>query len=256
MEQPRKRIGLALNGGGARGAGHVGVLDVLDRENIPVDFIAGASAGSVVGAAYAAGIRGQRLVDMTLQTRWRHSIRLTWPRDGLVSLAPLENRLIKIMGDLTFADLHIPFAAVTTDMATGEQVVLRHGRVAPAVRASCSVPGVMTPLELDGRLLADGGVVNNLPISVVRDMGADVVIAVSLFSPRGKRPRGFSGMLGATVDYLLLHAGDDPSTADLCITLPMAGLGSIVRSSGAKRWMALGRQMAEQALPSIRALLA
>jgi NTE family protein len=256
MEKGRKRVGLALNGGGARGAGHVGVLEVLDREKVPIDCIAGTSAGSVVGAAYVAGIRGQRLVEMTLQTRWRHSVRPTWPRDGLVSLAPLESRLIKLMGDLTFADLHIPFAAVATDMATGEQVVLREGRVAPAVRASSSVPGVMTPLELDGRLLADGGVVNNLPISVVRDMGADVVIAVSLFKPQGKRPRGFSAILAAAVDYLLLHAGDDPSTADVCITLPLAGLGSIVRSSGAKRWMALGRQMAEEAMPSIKALLA
>jgi NTE family protein len=124
----------------------VGVLEMLEREKVPIDYIAGTSAGALVGAAYAAGIRGQRLVEMTQQTRWRHAARITWPRDGPVSFAPLERTLIRAMGDVTFADLEIPFAAVTTDMATGEQVVLHEGQVAPAVRASCSVPGVVTPL--------------------------------------------------------------------------------------------------------------
>jgi len=231
------------------------VLEVLDREKVPIDCIAGASAGSLVGAAYAAGIRGQELVELTRHTRWRHTARLTWPRDGLVSFAPLERYLIRTLGDLTFADLQIPFAAVAADMATGEQVVLREGRVAPAVRASCSVPGIVTPIELGGRLLADGGVVNNLPISVVRDMGAEVVIAVSLFKPQGRRPRGFAGILVAALEYLLVRAGDDPATADVCITLPMAGPGSILKPSGAKGSMALGRQMAEEAMPAIKALL-
>ena len=255
MATGRKRVGLALSGGGARGAGHVGVLEVLDREQVPIDYIAGASAGSLVGAAYAAGIRGKRLVELTRQTRWRNAARLTWPHNGLVSFAPLERHLITAIGDITFADLEIPFAALTTDMATGELVVLRDGRVAPAVRASCSVPGVVTPLEMDGRMLADGGIVNNLPISVVRDMGADVVLAVALFKPRGKRPSGLGGILVAAVEYMLIRAGDDPTSADVCISLPMAGLGSILKQSGAERAMALGRQMAEEAMPRIRALL-
>ncbi|MBN1137533.1 MAG: patatin-like phospholipase family protein [Anaerolineae bacterium] len=255
MAAGRKRVGLALSGGGARGAGHVGVLEVLDREKVPIDCIAGTSAGSLVGAAYAAGIRGERLVELTRQTRWRHMARFTWPHDGLVSFAPLERYLTRTMGDLTFADLEIPFAAVATDMATGEQVTLRQGRVAPAVRASCSVPGVVAPLELNGRLLADGGVVNNLPISVVRDMGAEVVIAVSLFKARGRRPRGFPNILATAVEYMLVRAGDDPSSADVCISLPMAGLSSILKPSGAKGSMALGRQMAEEAMPRIKALL-
>jgi len=233
----------------------VGVLEVLDREGVPIDCIAGTSAGSLVGAAYAAGIRGQRLVELTQQVRWRLAARLTWPRDGLVSFAPLERYVTRIIGDVTFADLEIPFAAVATDMATGEQVALRTGRVAAAVRARCSVPGAVVPVELDGRLLVDGGVVNNLPISVVRDMGADVVIAVSLFQAQGKRPKGLGDILVAAVEYMLLRAGDDPSSADVCISLPMAGLGSVVRQSRAKRSMALGRQMAEEAMPRIKALL-
>ena len=246
---------MALSGGGARGAGHVGVLEVLERERVPIDCIAGTSAGSLVGAAYAAGIRGQRLVEVTQQTRWRQAARLTWPRDGLVSLAPLEGYLTRTLGDLAFADLEIPFAAVTTDMATGEQVVLREGRLAPAVRASCSVPGMVTPVELGGRLLADGGIANNLPISVARGMGAEVVIAVCLFKPRGTRPKGLTGIIIAAMEYLVAHAGDDPTSADVCITLPMAGLGGILKPSGVERSMALGRQMAEEAMPAIRGML-
>lgn len=255
MATGRKRVGLALGGGGARGAAHIGVLDVLEREKVPIDCIAGTSAGSLVGAAYAGGLRGQRLVELAQQTRWRHIARPAWPHRGLISFAALEGYLIRAIGDLAFADLDIPFAAVATDMASGEQVVLRAGRVAPAVRASCSVPGVVTPLDLDGRLLSDGGVVNNLPISVVRDMGADIVIAVSLFKPQGQRPRGLGGMVVAAVEYMLFRAGDDPASADVCISLPMAGLGSILRPSGAKESMQLGRLMAEEAMPSIQALL-
>jgi NTE family protein len=231
------------------------VLEVLEREKVPVDCIAGTSAGSLVGAAYAAGVRGERLVELTRQTKWRHAVRPTWPRDGLVSFAPLEGYLTRTLGDLAFADLEIPFAAVAADMATGEQVVLREGRVAPAVRASCSLPGLVTPLELGGRLLADGGIANNLPISVARDMGAEVVIAVWLFRPRGTRPTGLFRLVIAAMEYMVAHAGDDPTSADVCIMLPMAGLGSILKPSGVEGSMALGRQMAEEAMPAIRGML-
>lgn len=255
METGRKRVGLALGGGGARGAGHVGVLEVLDREKVPVDCVAGSSVGALVGAAYAAGIRGQRLAELTRQTRWRNVIRPAWPCDGMISFAPLERYLTRIVGDVTFADLEIPFAALAADVTTGELIVLHTGQVAPAVRASCSVPGIVTPLQLDGRMLVDGGVVNNLPISVVRAMGADVVIAVSLYQVPDKPPKGPFGILIAALELVLLRAGDDPDTADLCISLPMAGLGSILKQSAAERSMALGRQMAEKAMPHIKALL-
>jgi NTE family protein len=167
----------------------------------------------------------------------------------------LESYLIRILGDVTFADLQIPFAAMAADLATGEPVVLRSGRVAPAVRASCSIPGIVTPLQLDGRFLVDGGVVNNLPISAVRDMGADVVIAVSLFQAQGKLPRSLPAILVAAVEYMLARAADDPATADVCISLPMAGLSSILKQSRAKEALALGRRTAEEALPAIKALL-
>ncbi len=251
----RKRVGLALSGGAARGLAHVGVLQVLEREQVPVDCIAGTSAGSLVGAAYAAGVRGDQLLQIALKVRWRDIARPVWPRMGLFSFARLESFLISIAGDLTFADLKIPYAAVTTDLETGQPVILQEGRVAPAVRASCSVPGVVIPVELDGRLLADGGVVNNLPISVTRDLGADLVIAVNLVMPPSRRPTGLLEILTVAFETLIAGAHDDPATADVYLPVPLRGLGSLVRLSARREVMAVGQQAAEEALPAIKALL-
>ncbi len=252
----RKRVGLALGGGGARGMAHVGVIRVLEREGIPIDCIAGTSAGSLVGAAYAAGIRGHALLDMALELRWRHIVRLAWPRQGFLSFEKLESYLVRTLGDLAFTDLDIPYAAVTADLATGEQVVLKEGRVAAAVRASCSVPGFVTPVEVNGRLLVDGGVVNNLPISVARELGADVVIAVGLGAPPGYYPKGPLQMAIAALESLLMNAGDDPASADVHLPIPVWGLGTLVRTSKRHRFFALGQQVAEGSLAAIRAALA
>jgi NTE family protein len=113
------------------------VLQVLEREQVPVDFIAGSNAGSVVGLVYTAGFRAEQLAQMACRVHWRRIAGLGWSRVGLISLARLELWLVRTVGDLTFADLAIPYAAVATDLQTWELVVLREGRVAPAVRASC-----------------------------------------------------------------------------------------------------------------------
>jgi NTE family protein len=251
----RKRVGLALGGGGARGMAHVGVIRVLEREGVPIDCIAGTSAGSLAGAAYAGGIRGQDLMDLALQLRWRDIVRPVWPRQGFVSFAKLETFVAELLGDPDFADLAIPYAAMAADLATGELVVLKEGRVAPAVRASCSVPGIVTPVEIDGRLLADGGVINNLPISVVRALGAEVVIAVGLGWPPGRYPKGPLQAGAAAIELLLIHAGDDPASADVHLPIPIWGLGTLVRTSKRHRFLSQGQQAAEQALPDIWAAL-
>lgn len=250
-----KRVGLALGGGGARGMAHVGVIRVLEREGISVDCIAGTSVGSLVGAACAAGIGADRLLEIALQFRWRHIARLVWPRQGFFSFDRLETYMVNLVGDLTFADLVIPFAALAADLETGELVILKEGRVAPAVRASCSVPGIATPTEIGGRLLVDGGIVNNLPISVARALGADVVIAVGLGVPPGGYPKGPLRAGVAAIDILLIRAADDPASADVHIPIPVWGLGSLVRTSQRHHLMALGEQAAKQALPAIRAAL-
>lgn len=249
----RIRIGLALGGGVARGLAHIGVLSVLDRAGIPIDCVAGTSAGALMGAAYCAGWSLERIREEAARLHWHHLASLVWPARGLVSFDKLERWLIGKAGDLTFADLKIPFAAVATDLRTFEPVILRAGRLAPAVRASCSFPGIVTPIELDGRLLCDGFVTNSVPVSAVRAMGADYVIGVDISAP-AIRPRwGALGYAVAGVEIMAQKAGQGYQTADCLISPDLAGV-SYLRLD-CKKLIALGERAAEEKLPIIQAAL-
>ena len=251
-----KRLGLALSGGAARGLAHVGVLQALDEAGIPVACIAGTSAGSLAGAVYAAGIRGQQLADLALTVRWRNVTHPAWSPLGFFSFAPLQSYLVQLLGDLTFAQLAIPYAAVAADLHTGQAVVLKEGSVALAVRASCTVPMLVTPVKIGGRSLVDGGIANNLPISLVRDLGADVVVAVNLHPPPPPPLEHWPQIAEASIIHLLLAARDDPATADVYLPIPLYGLGSLLRLSRGQQTLALGRRIAQEALPAIRSALA
>jgi NTE family protein len=180
--EKRKRIGLALGGGVVRGMAHLGVLAVLEQEGIPINFIAGTSAGSIVGALFAAGLSIAKIKDFGMNVHWWNFARPVGPARGWVSFDPLERWLVRELGDLTFGDLKTPFAAVAVDLNTGEPVVLDQGRLAPAVRASCSVPGFVTPLELDDMLLGDGSLADTVPVDVLHSMGVDYTIGVDIFT--------------------------------------------------------------------------
>lgn len=181
---------MALGGGAARGLAHIGVLKVLEENAITVDFIAGTSVGSLVGGAYASGISIKELIELAHQIRWRDIGSLTLSRMGLSSNARLEEFIRARFPVTSFEQMRIPLAVVATDLATGRMVVFNEGDAALAIRASCAIPGIYTPVVDDKkRMLADGALVNNLPASIVRAMGADRVIAVDvnahlqLFSP-------------------------------------------------------------------------
>jgi len=178
----RPRIGLALSGGAARGIAHVGVLRALKENNIPIDAIAGASAGALVGGCYAAGLSIEQLEKMALGFRWRHTQRPSFSRLGLQTNARMERFLRANLPVARFEDLRIPFAAMVTDLRKGELIVLRdRGDLPFAIRASCCIPFFMAPIEdAEGRLLIDGGIVANLPVNQTRALGADIVIAVDV----------------------------------------------------------------------------
>ena len=178
----RVRVGLALSGGAARGIAHVGVLRALVENGISIDAIAGASAGALIGGCYAAGLSIERLEQMAGGFRWRHTQRPSFSRLGLQSNARMEKFLRANLPVTRFEDLKIPFAAMVTDLRKGELIVLRdQGDLPFAIRASCCIPFFMAPIEDDkGRLLIDGGIVQNLPVSQARDLGADIVIAVDV----------------------------------------------------------------------------
>jgi len=178
-----KKIGLALSSGGARGSAHVGVLKVLQENGIVPDVIAGTSMGAHVGGAYAAGLP----VD-ALEALWRSAsvgrmmktLLPTVPWSGWSSGREITRILTQTVGERTIQDLPIPFAAMATDLQSGDPLPITKGSLVQAIRASLSVPGLFTPVWIDDRLLIDGGVSNPLPIDVARRMGADVVIAVDV----------------------------------------------------------------------------
>ena len=192
---PRRppKVGLALSGGGARGLAHIGVLKVLEQEGVPIDFLAGTSMGGIIAASYAAGLGVDYMAEEARRMgRLRNMIRLmdrSLPaRLGLFEGQKVQQYLASHLGDITFDDLRIPLALVAVDLESGEEVVLRSGSVVEALRATISLPGVFAPFRLDGRLLVDGGVLNNLPADVVRRMGAEVVIAVNVSLNLGELP--------------------------------------------------------------------
>ncbi len=179
------KLGLALGGGGAHGLAHIGVLKVLSAAGIKIDFLAGTSMGGLVAALFAAGLPADEIERIAVQRgESREMIRLVDIRPsmrGLVRGGRIYNFLAETLGaELTFADLRLPTSLVAVDVNSGREVVLNEGKVVDAVRATISIPGVFVPVMLGPYKLVDGGVLNNVPVDVVRAMGADRVIAVDV----------------------------------------------------------------------------
>jgi NTE family protein len=234
-QAPRPRIGLVLSGGGARGFAHVGVLKALEEARVPVDFIVGTSMGAIIGGLYACGMNADELERELVAVDWGDLFDRREPRQllsqrrkeedfefapmlqmgfrdgefrlpsGAVSSRSLEMLLrrytLTTRHLATFNGLPTPFRAVATDMETGKAVVMEHGDLAAALRASMSVPGVFSPLEVDGQILGDGGLVNNLPVDVAKRMGADVIIAVNIGTPLAGRDT-LGTVLGVTTQMV------------------------------------------------------
>jgi len=246
---------LALSGGGARGAAHLGVLKVLEREGIRPDCVGGASAGSMVGAGYCAGLSVAEMEEVVLNLQWSKLGRLVRPRLGFFDSQRLENYVTELIGDLQFADLSIPFAAVAVDILTGQLVVLKEGSVAWAVRASCALPGIFTPVERGDQLLVDGGTINNLPVSIVREMGADYVIAVDLLPPQDwhPRPQNLFEMWTLSFYTLLRVTHAEGQDAD-CLIVPDVGTYiSMMDFSKTRELIEKGVEAAEAKMDQIKA---
>jgi predicted acylesterase/phospholipase RssA len=181
----KPKIGLVLGGGGARGLAHIGVLKVFARRNIPVDLLAGASMGGFMAAAYATGLSILELdaeaMRMTRLTRMIRLVDLSGPRRGLIEGSRLRAYLCSLLGkDTRIENLPIPLALLAVDLLTGRLIVLREGRLVDAVQATMAVPGLFTPVRLGEYRLVDGGLLDNVPIDVARNMGADITIAVDV----------------------------------------------------------------------------
>jgi len=185
MDETRKKIGLVLGGGGAKGVAHIGVLKVLEANDIPIDYIVGTSMGASIAALYALHKNPQEIERLFAEEfDWKMLVGLLDPtiQGGFIKGEKIENWMRDLIRAARFEDMQIPLAVVVTDINNGEAVILAEGDIAEAVRASIAVPPTVKPVEHQGRLLADGWISNPLPAKVARQMGADVVIGVVLDS--------------------------------------------------------------------------
>ncbi|HEY2754069.1 patatin-like phospholipase family protein [Phenylobacterium sp.] len=291
----RPKLALVLSGGGAMGIAHVGVIQTLEQLGIRPDLVVGTSMGSVVGGLYASGMNGSELERAVETLNWDLVFDATPPRggltyrekqlqaafpvkasvgvvgtslrspDALVSDANLLLELRRLLGARaafpTFDQLPIPFRAVATNIETGEKVVLDRGDLAGAMRASMSVPGVFAPYHLDGKLLVDGGMADNVPIDVARSLGADVVIVVATQSPLAKADKltGVTDVLGQTVTMLILtNERQQLATVkptDVLIKVDTAPLTAVDFKKGAAL-IKVGRVAAEKQLADLQRIAA
>ena len=184
------RIGIALGGGFARGIAHIGVLKVLEEENIPIAFVAGTSVGALIGAAYCSGHSPAELEQMATRVRFKHFARWTLSRFGFASNQRMIGFLNSTLKVRTFEELRIPLAVTATDFATGEGVVFHSGPLVEPVRASCSYPGMFEPVKIRNRYLVDGMLAHAVPSLPLLEMGAERVISVHL---KGRWTNGEGG---------------------------------------------------------------
>lgn len=255
---PRKLVvGLALGGGAVKGFAHIGVIKMLEASGIHVDVVAGTSAGSVVGALYASGMDGfaMQQAAISLDEASIRDVRLF--SGGLVQGRKLQDYVDGLVRQRPIERLKLPFAAVATELETGQRTVFRHGDTGEAVRASCSVPGVFEPAAVGGRHYVDGGVVSPVPVDAARELGADFVIAVDISARSdGTLPADMLGIVGRSVVIMGQHLGaQELARADVVIRPQVNGIGSADFAQKDRAIME-GERAALAAIPLIRARLA
>ncbi|KQX97927.1 Patatin [Rhodanobacter sp. Root480] len=251
------KIGLALGGGAARGFAHIGVIKMLEASGIHAEVVAGTSAGSVVGALYASGMNPFQLQQaaLALDEASIRDVRLF--SGGLVQGRKLQDYINKEVGNRPIERLQLPFAAVATQLESGQRTVFVLGNTGQAVRASSSVPGVFEPTAIDGKHYVDGGVVSPVPVDAARGLGADFVIAVDISAPPDRSsPDGMLDVIGKSISIMGRQLGEQElARADMVIHPKLDGIGA-ADFTQKDRAILRGEQAALAAVPAIRAKLA
>jgi NTE family protein len=253
----RPLIAFVLGGGGARGFAHAGVLKVLDDAGIRADLVVGTSAGSVVGALYAGGIRNNELVETALAVQRKELVDFVFPHRGFIEGNRLQTYIDKALNGRLIEQLEIPFVAVATELATGRLVAFTRGDTGMAVRASCSVPVVFQPTTILGSEYVDGGLVSPVPVRVARESGADLVIAVDVSrQPAEQKELGTSAAMLSQAFVVMEHALAQQETklADVVIRPDLAKVRPTDLAARGQA-IAAGEDAARAALPQIRSLI-
>ncbi len=255
---PKPKIALVLGGGAARGFAHIGVIRALEQEKIPVDMVVGTSVGSLIGAIYAADLNSFELEWTAFQLQkediFDFGVMNAVTGMGLAKGDRLEEWVKKNVKPVNIENLKLPFAAVATDLNWGHKVVLDKGSVARAIRASAAIPGVFQPVQHQGKFLVDGGVVDNIPISVAKAKGADLVIAVDISGNLGNP--NITNLLGVTLQatniMFALNVENAKKNADVLITPANIGDVGMLDFTQKKRCMQAGIEATQKAIPTIR----
>jgi NTE family protein len=251
-------IGLALSGGAARGLAHISVLDILEQEGVPIHAIAGTSAGSIIGALYCAGMPVSQIQRTLLNTKWSDVLKFTVPRTGLISSDGIYRFMENILPVKRFSALPLPFAAVATDLRTGQKVSITTGSIARAVQASCSLPIIFTPTNINKQLLIDGGVSSQIPVRTVReDLGTKKVIAVNV-NYRALELEQFDNLVRIAAHLSALwasrNAREEEKLADVLIQINARGI-PLYDLSKSKELLKRGKNAAEEKIAEIRSLM-
>lgn len=244
-----KKIGLALGGGSVLGATHIGVLKALEENNIKPDYIAGTSIGAIIGALYAFGKNSEEIEKIALDLGWTDISSISLSKYALLSNKKLGKLLIKNIGDVNIEDSKIPLSIVATDIETGKKVALKKGNLGRAVIASSCLPGVFVPEEIDDKLLIDGGVVENVPVKTVAEMGADHIIGVDLYGNyKGRKPDSVLGVLINAFNYLMAASTNNQTEdADVMIKPELSSF-SKVKTKHIKALIEIGYKEAKKNL--------
>ncbi len=261
MEKPKRpKIGLALGSGGSKGLAHIGVIKVLEENNIPIDFIAGVSIGAMVGGFYATGLSVKKMEEIALETNWRRMFSLVDPhlKQGLITGEKVKTFIDGYVNGKKIEDCKIPFVAVATDLKTGEIVLLNKGAMAQAIRASISIPLVFKPVEIDSRTLADGGLSAPVPVEIVRAMGADIVIAINLdrHYHNEKWKPGWYDIANNSLNILRHHlALSNVSTADIVINIDVGPNNYWYQFINGQDKILTGEKAAKEILPRLQEII-
>jgi NTE family protein len=247
-------LGIALGGGFARGMAHIGVLKVLEQENIPIRFVAGTSVGALIGAAYCSGVSADELEQVATRVRFKTFARWTISRMGFADSQRMIGFLNTILKVKTFEELRIPLAVAATDFSTGDGVVFRTGPLIDPVRASCAYPGMFLPVKINGHLLVDGMLAHAVPTHPLRDMGAERVLAVHLVGnwTNKEGPRHLFDVIGQCFSIAQeMNCGYWKKAADLVIEPDVNGFKYDDFEHSAELVRA-GEKVMRAALPEVR----
>lgn len=249
----KPKIGLALGSGGARGLAHIGVLKVLHEHHIPIDYIAGSSMGSLIGALYANNNDIHMIEKLAVHLKRKHWLDFSVTKFGLISGEKIKELIRILTHGKNIEDLAIPLGVVATDIETGERVVFREGPVYQAVRASISIPGIFVPENVNGRILVDGGVIDRIPIQIVREMGADLVIAVDVGLNHSKmKVNSIFDVISQTIDIMEREILQHQVVLTNFIIRPDVGHIGTISFSNIKEAIDLGYEKASESIEEIK----